>query len=146
MTTGQRRSGGCLCNAVRFEIAVPEAVFDICHCGICRKWSAGPLMAVQCPGAPTFTNLEGLAWYQGTDWAQRGFCARCGSSLFWRLAETPDAMTIVSIESFDSTEDFKLGRHIYVDAQPERYDFKDECPRVTETELLTELGILPQGK
>ena len=35
-------------------------------------------------------------------------------------------MTIVSAESFDSTDDLKLGRHIYVDAKPERYDFKDE--------------------
>ncbi len=145
MTTDQLRSGGCLCNAVRFEISVPEAVFNICHCSMCRRWSAGPLMAVHCPGEPTFTYQEGLAWYQGTDWAQRGFCARCGSSLFWRLAETPSAMTIVSVESFDSAEDLKLSRHIYIDAKPERYDFKDDCPRVTEAELLAELGITPKN-
>ncbi len=101
-------------------------------------------MAVHCPGKPTFTSLEGLAWYQGSDWAQRGFCARCGTSLFWRLAETPDAMTIVSAEAFDSADDLVLARHIYIDAKPERYDFRDDRPRVTEAELLAELGITPQ--
>lgn len=145
MSESRRRSGGCLCNAVRFEITVPEAVYNICHCGMCRKWTAGPLMAVHCPGQPTFSSQEGMAWYQGTDWAQRGFCARCGSSLFWRLAEKPDAMTIVAVDAFDESEDLKLGRHIYIDAKPAHYDFKDDCPRLTEAELLAELGIAPDG-
>lgn len=143
MTDDSVRSGGCLCGAVRFEIAVPEAKFSICHCGMCRKWSAGPFMTVHCSGEPTFENQEGLAWYPGSEWAERGFCSRCGSSLFYRLTMQPDPDLIVSVEAFDDADDMILEPHIYVDALPQRYQFGDSRPRVTEAEFLKELGITP---
>jgi hypothetical protein len=100
-------------------------------------------MAVHCPGNAKFTKDEGLTWYRGSKWAERGFCARCGSSLFWRLADDPDAMLVVSAEAFDDSSDLTLDRHIYIDAKPPRYEFNDNRPRVTEAELLAELGIEP---
>ena len=33
----------------------------------------------------TITRDEGLKWYRSSDWARRGFCANCGSSLFWEM-------------------------------------------------------------
>jgi len=141
MAADTRRTGGCLCGAVRFAVAVPKARFTICHCGMCRKWSAGPFMSVQCPGPATFTSAQGLVWYRGSKWAERGFCAVCGTSLFWRLAKTPDAMTIISAEAFDDPHDLTLARHIFSDAQPARYDFADHTPRISEKEFLKEMGI-----
>lgn len=137
------RSGGCLCGAVRFEVPVPAATFGVCHCSMCRKWSAGPFMAVHCPGAAKFTKEDGLAWYRGSEWAERGFCSRCGSSLFWRLAAAPERELIVSVDAFDEAEDMTLHRHVYIDAKPARYEFADDRPRVTEAELMAELGIAP---
>ena len=52
----KRHSGGCLCGAVRFEVTAPENTYDMCHCGMCRKWSAGPFMTVHCSGDAKFTN------------------------------------------------------------------------------------------
>lgn len=144
MRDGSVRAGGCLCGAVRFEIAVPEAKFSVCHCGMCRRWSAGPFMTVHCPGEATFANEKGLAWYRGSSWAERGFCSRCGSSLFYRLSNQPEIPYLaVSVEAFDEADDLTLDRHIYVDAQPKRYEFGDSRPRLSEAELLAELGITP---
>ena len=144
MMDGSVRAGGCLCGAVRFEVAVPEAKFSICHCGMCRKWSAGPFMAVHCTGEATFANEEGLAWYQSSPRAERGFCARCGSSLFYRLTSQPESPFLgVSAEAFDEAGDLTLDRHVYVDARPNRYEFGDSQPRITESELLAEFGITP---
>ncbi len=137
-----RLRGQCLCGAVHFEVDVPERTYSICHCGMCRRWSGGPLMSVHCPEPCTeWLNDEGLTWYQGTPWAQRGFCSRCGSSLFWRLAQEPEGMLIVSIDALDDTAGFQLDRHIYSDAKPDRYDFADKRPRVTEAELMKELEL-----
>ena len=143
MPITDQRKGGCLCGAVRFEIPVPTAKFNICHCGMCRKWSAGPFMSVHCSGEVRFDNEDGLAWYQGSPWAERGFCSKCGTSLFWRLAQNPDQMLIVSVEAFDEASDLTLERHIYIDSKPERYDFADSQPRITEAELMAELGVSP---
>ena len=141
-TAGDRLRGQCLCGAVRFEVDVPERTYSICHCSMCRRWSGGPLMSVHCPEPRTeWLNDEGLTWYQGTPWAQRGFCSRCGSSLFWRLAQEPEGMLIVSIDALDGAAGFALDRHIYSDAKPDRYDFADDCARVTEAELMKELGL-----
>ena len=71
IASNQLRSGGCLCGAVRFEIPVPQAKFTVCHCGMCRRWSAGPFMAVHCPGPAKFTNDAGLTWYRGSKWGGR---------------------------------------------------------------------------
>ncbi|MCY3928404.1 MAG: GFA family protein [Acidobacteria bacterium] len=140
--TADRIRGQCLCGAVEFEVDVPERTYSVCHCGLCRRWSGGPLMSVHCPEPDTeWLNNEGLTWYQGTPWAQRGFCSRCGSSLFWRLAEQPEGMLIVSVDALDDGGEFALDRHIYSDAKPDRYDFADDRPRVTEAELMKELGL-----
>ena len=137
-----RMRGQCLCSAVEFQVDVPERTYSICHCGLCRRWSGGPLMSVHCPEPNTeWLNDEGLTWYQGTPWAQRGFCSKCGSSLFWRLAQEPEGMLIVSVDALEDGGEFTLDRHIYSDARPDRYDFADDCPRVTEAELMKELGL-----
>ena len=137
-----RMRGQCLCSAVEFEVDVPERTYSICHCGLCRRWSGGPLMSVHCPEPNTeWLNDEGLTWYQGTPWAQRGFCSKCGSSLFWRFAQEPEGMLIVSVDALEDDGEFTLDRHIYSDARPDRYDFADDCPRVTEAELMKELGL-----
>lgn len=143
MTADKVRHGGCLCGAVRFEVSPVKKSFTICHCGTCRKWSAGPFMSVHCKGGGTFTKKDGLTWYRSSTWAERGFCARCGSNLFYRLAENPDAMLTVAVDAFDDADDLTLARHFYIDAKPARYDFADDRPRLTEAELLAELGITP---
>ena len=139
-----RRSGSCLCRAVRFSVSVPDPTFSICHCGFCRRWVGGPLMSVHCPGDAEFDGEGDLASYRSSKWAERGFCRTCGSSLFWRLAEDPGAMLIVAVDALDDAEDMTLHRHIYIDAKPDRYEFADDRPRITEAELLAELGV-PAG-
>jgi len=141
MTTDTLRTGGCLCGAVRFEVMVPKKRFTICHCGMCRTWSAGPFMSVHCPGPGNFTDEKGLAWYRGSKWGERGFCSVCGTSLFWRLAKDHEAMLGVSAEAFDDPDDLVLEQHIYADAQPTRYEFADNTPRVTEAEFLKKYGV-----
>ena len=143
MAKNQTRSGGCLCGAVRFEATVPSPTFNVCHCGMCRKWSAGPFMAVHCLGGGSFTKKDGLAWYRGSPWAERGFCNRCGSSLFYRLADDHDAMLVVAAEAFDNPDDLTLEKHIYIDSKPTRYDFADDRPRLTEAEFLASIGVVP---
>ena len=100
-------------------------------------------MSVHCPGDAEFEDPDAVGWYRSSPWAERGFCKTCGSSLFWRMAEDHRAMLIVSVDSLDDAKDIKLHRHIYIDAKPDRYEFADDQPRITEKELMIELGIEP---
>ncbi len=143
MPTKSTRTGRCLCGAVTFEVTVPDPTFGICHCGMCRKWCSGPFMAVHSESAATFNEDKQLAWYKSSDWAERGFCKQCGTNLFYRCTDPAYEGWGVSLEALDDTTGLALDRHIFIDAKPDRYDFKDERPRVTEAELMKELGIAP---
>lgn len=47
-------SGNCLCGAVQFSAKQASNHVGACHCGMCRKWGGGPLMAVDCGTAVSF--------------------------------------------------------------------------------------------
>jgi len=142
--SGDLRPGGCLCGAVRFELELDVHHFGVCHCGMCRKWSAGPFFAVHAPAAKgRLVEDRGLAWYASSEWARRGFCRECGTSLFYQLVGSDAPDWIVSVEALDDAEDLSIGSHIYIDAKPRRYDFADDAPRLTEAEFLASMGITP---
>ena len=51
---------------------------------MCRRWSGGPVFSIGV-GAVRFDDETQLERFESSAWAERGFCARCGSSLFYRL-------------------------------------------------------------
>jgi hypothetical protein len=77
--------GACLCGAVRFEVDGPMRPVVVCHCTQCRR-QTGHYLAATCVLHEHFrlTAAETLRWYAASPDAQRGFCATCGSFLFWR--------------------------------------------------------------
>ncbi len=93
-----KRTGGCLCGGVRFVIeadAPREATLRpliACHCEQCRKTSGTFVVATKVLKKHlTFlaqkTHEETLVWYRSSQGAERGFCSRCGASLFYRRCE-----------------------------------------------------------
>ena len=78
-----------------------------------------------------------IARYSSSAWAERGFCKRCGSSLFYRLKETNHY--ILNMGSFDDQRPFKIASEIYVDDKPAGYDFAGGHPRLTGEEFLASL-------
>ena len=93
-------------------------------------------MAVHCKGDIEFASDETLKWYQSSEMAERGFCANCGTSLFYRYQKHPDAFMIVAVDTLEGRDAFKLGQHIYVDQQPASYAFADDRPKLTKEEFL----------
>ena len=85
-----------------------------------------------------FEGEEHITRYSSSEWAERGFCSRCGSSLFYRLKE-PEQY-IMSTGAFDDAEQFKLAGEIYVDEKPSGYDFAGDHPRLTGAEFMASLG------
>ena len=63
--------GGCLCGAVQFTAGKVETDFETCHCGMCRRWSGGPLFAANAEGVK-FDGEEKITVYDSSEWASRG--------------------------------------------------------------------------
>ena len=132
-----QHSGRCLCSAVQFKATGVSHDLHACHCDMCRRWSGGPGLAVSVEKIE-FSGEENLQRYPSSDWAERGFCSRCGTSLFYRLIESDQYM--VWMGSFDDQAEFRLSGEIYIDEKPAAYDFAGEHPRQTGEEFLASMG------
>ena len=137
-------TGQCLCGAVQFTgTPIQGRGISVCHCGQCRRWASGPLMSVRMADGVTLTKADGLAWYASSDFGERGFCRRCGSTLFWREAGA-ERDWAVSVGALDATNDgghgLRITEHIWIDDKPDFYDFADDAPRKTAAQCLATGG------
>ena len=97
-------NGHCLCGAVSFTS--PEArEIGACHCGFCRRWGGGPLLAVHCGPNVQFKGVDQITTYASSEWAERAFCKNCGSHLYYKLLATGEYF--VPAGAFESA-DFEL--------------------------------------
>jgi len=133
-------TGRCLCGAVRFTAEGVHTDYHACHCGMCRRWSGGgPFFATRVQKV-TFEG-EQPAVYDSSEWASRGFCRACGTTLFYFLK--PAQAHMMSVGAFDDQAAFRLVREIFVDAKPAGYAFAGDHPRWTEAETLAHYAPPP---
>ncbi len=133
------RTGGCNCGKVRYEITSQITETGACHCGMCRKFSGGVYLAVEVPaGAFTITDDTGLALFKSSDWAERGFCAHCGSSLFYRLTVPgpKQGECHVALGTLDDAEGIPLTGEIFIDRKPGGYSFAEQTHKMTEADMM----------
>ncbi len=109
-----RRSGRCLCGAVRFEIDAHDLRARACHCDDCRRWTGSAVYVIG-PFADIAVNADApVVWHDASAWAERGFCGRCGSSLFWR-AKTGGGATSALLGALDDQTGVELIVEIFCD-------------------------------
>jgi hypothetical protein len=134
----ERLTGRCLCAAVRFAAAVPAREFGACHCGLCRRWTGGPFLAVECEGALKVEIPENLGVYRSSEWAERWFCAKCGTALFYRLVGKD--FYAVSLETLDDRAGFVFTSQIFIDDKPPYYAFANATKTMTGAEVFAAFG------
>ena len=113
-------TGRCECGAVAFEVKHVRDTVTVCHCSQCRRTS-GHLWASTHAAFDdlTFTQDSGLRWYVSSETAKRGFCAKCGSSLFYRM--NGERGIGIAAGCLDVTNGLRIGKHIYVASKGDYY-------------------------
>lgn len=129
MTTTHR--GSCLCGDITFEVVGDLPTMDACHCTQCRKFSGHYLAAVDVKrDALTVHNEAGVRWYESSERVRRGFCGRCGSSLFFDpLDRDKHDWTAVAMGAFDGPTNTALAVHIFVSEKGDYYEICDGLPQ-----------------
>jgi len=123
----------CLCGATRLLAKTVSRQMGACHCDMCRKWSGGPLLAVDCGTEVTLEGEENVSLYDSSQWAERGFCKKCGSSLFYRLKERNQY--IVPVGLFENLSGIVFDHQIFIDEKPAYYCFAEETKNMTGAEV-----------
>ncbi len=126
--------GHCLCGTVELEGRGAPKI-EICHCNMCRRWHGGPALAVSFTDGVHITNGRNqIEAYQSSDWAERTFCRKCGTSLYYHLTGS-DMIHSAQTGLFDLPDGLNIHEEIFVDEQPDYYRFDCKAPRITSAEM-----------
>jgi hypothetical protein len=136
MTDTSMGKGHCLCGAVHISASTMSNKVGACHCSMCRRWTGGPLLAVDCGSDVSFDGKENIEVFDSSQWAERGFCRKCGSHLFYRLKQ--NNQYIMPIGIFDNCEKAVFDHQIFIDEKPDYYDFANETHNMTGEEVFAQ--------
>jgi len=81
----------CLCGGIKIKVKGKLADVTNCHCSQCRKTHGNYAAYTFClEENVTFVSKKTLKWYQSSNIAKRGFCSRCGASVFYKLLKSKE--------------------------------------------------------
>ncbi len=117
MTT---KTGGCLCEAIRYELSA-EPVFQVaCHCRACQYTSGGaPTLALVVPkdGFKVVKGEPRTYWSQGESGGKvgRSFCEDCGTPVFSQPMANGE-IVVIKVGGLDDPSDFTVQADMWMDA------------------------------
>ncbi|MBU5362738.1 GFA family protein [Enterococcus raffinosus] len=132
-------NGSCLCNSVTITIEEVEPEITVCHCHMCQKFFGGPFLSLAgvLPKDVEIDGEEQIQRYLSSEWAERGFCKQCGSSLFYHSLADDEYYFPVGL--FDEIDQAKLTTEIFYDQKPAFFHFKEPTEKLTEEAFLQKL-------
>ncbi|GCF95029.1 aldehyde-activating protein [Enterococcus florum] len=132
------KQGHCLCGEV--TLSIPDVSYDItvCHCHMCQRFFGSPFLSTSGLTSDQFqlSGQTSIQRYASSEWAERGFCKTCGSSLFY--CSLNDKEYYFPIGLFEQLEGI-LTNEIFYNCKPEFYSLEGQTVKLTEEEFLTQL-------
>lgn len=137
MPEAKNISGRCLCGAVTVQAQMSEPVLRACHCDMCRRHTSSMFMSL---GAdPESIVIDGPAKsYRSSDWAERGFCEVCGSTLWYGTVH--DGARNLAAGLFDDAAGAKMKVEFFVDGIPQGYALAGDHKKLTTAQTLALFG------
>ena len=140
MSDATKIRGRCLCGAVTATATVTKPIVRACHCDMCRQHTSSMFMSLATdPGSLTF---DGPARsFRSSEWAERGFCEICGSTLWY--GTIADGQRHVAAGLFENAAGAPLKLEFYSDMVPEGYALSGAHRKMTAAEC--EALFAPEG-
>jgi hypothetical protein len=124
--------GICLCGSISIT-AADRGDMTACHCGMCRRWGGGPFLSVHCGSDVKIAGAENITAFKSSDWAERAFCSKCGTHLYYKLLAANEY--IIPVGLFQDGANFRFKEQIFIDKKPAHYEFSNQTARLTEAEV-----------
>lgn len=127
-------SGDCLCGSISFAVELPSKWVAHCHCTKCRR-AHGAAFVTWVSVADTGVMITDpellLRWFVSSAEGQRGFCSRCGSTLFFRSTQWPGEIHITRA-NFSSDIDRRPQSHSYYDTHVDWVTIEDNLAKISD--------------
>lgn len=133
MSEHKHQTGKCLCGEVKITITAEHTDVGTCHCDMCRRWGSGPFMALHVGKDIEIEGEENITAYNSSEWAERAFCNKCGTNLYYRLKGNGEYM--LSVGLLEDQNGLNFINQIFVDEKPDFYDFSNDTNKMTGAEV-----------
>jgi hypothetical protein len=87
-------------------------------------------------GTETFEITQGeehLTRFQSSEWAERAFCSKCGSNIYYHAPKFGGPS--VAMGTFDHTEDLAVQMQYFIDQKPKGFSLAEETKTLTSTQI-----------
>jgi len=128
-------TGGCLCGAIRYELANTPAMTGVCHCKNCQRQAGSAFSTLAGVPKSEFTLTAGeLKLYVDGDTksgnsVERWFCGNCGSPVYSALGSQPDSI-FLKTGTMDDTSGFDPQFHVWCDTKQNWVELKEGVPQI----------------
>lgn len=132
-------SGNCLCGAVSYTITKDQREVGACHCSSCQAWSGGAFIGIQAAAdEATLSGEEHLTIFKSSEWAERAFCSKCGSSMFYRVTAPGPMQGEFHFGAGTLTDwsGLSLSEEIFIDSKPDTYAFAGVRKTMTGADMM----------
>ena len=120
--------GKCLCGGIKFTTKGFHREVSNCHCIQCMKthgnFAAYTRVNDDCLN---FQNKKTLKWFKSSKKAKRGFCFKCGASIFFKINKSKS--TSISAGMFDKSLKVKSNKNIFVKKRFKYYKLDQSIPK-----------------
>ncbi|MBM0206110.1 GFA family protein [Micromonospora sp. STR1s_5] len=126
----QAYEGGCLCGAVRYVAEGEPLNQRICHCRLCQR-AIGAAFNARLLFAGKSVTLRGwFKTFNSSPDLQRGFCGRCGTTVF--SARESTKVIGITAASLDEPERFRPTMHFWTSSKQPWVNLDDGLPHYPE--------------
>lgn len=110
----------CLCGSIAFRTNGNHRDVINCHCIQCLKTHGNYAAATKVLDTDIkFSKKMTLRWYRSSKRAKRGFCNKCGASIFFKVLNTDSTSIFAGI--FDKPTKLKTTMDIFVEGKSDYY-------------------------
>ncbi len=118
----------CLCGGIKIKIVGKLRHVINCHCSQCMKTHGNFATYTNAPEENiTFINKVSLKWYKSSNFAKRGFCSKCGASIFYKIKKNKTIS--ISAGMFSNPTKLKTHSNIFTNEKLDYYKLDPNLPK-----------------
>lgn len=131
------RTGRCACGSVTYSTTAADLWAGHCHCESCRRASSAPVTSFFGVPRDSVTWNGEIAVRASAAGVQRGFCAQCGTQLYYQFDGWPDETHLYAATLDDPTQ-FHPTAHFHFAERVPWLTVTDDLPKYAASAETTE--------
>ena len=128
MSSRNNKIISCLCGGIQLKTKGLLRPVLNCHCNQCMKTHGNyAAYTTSLDKDIKFIKKGTLKWFRSSKKAKRGFCKKCGASMFFKFLDSDN--TSIAAGMFQNPTKLKTTMNIFVDGKLDYYKLDNRLPK-----------------